>query len=74
MKFELTIKIDSSNQDVVDNPNQTVLTAIDRARKEAAKMTFYGSSGLTSTSFSITDINGNTIGSADLELEGEDDD
>ena len=74
MKFELTIKIDSSNQDVVDNPNEVVLMAIDRARKEAGQMTAYNRSGLSTTLATVRDGNGNQIGTARIEFEGEDDD
>ena len=73
MKYTLKILIDSSNQDVVDFPKDTALKAIDRARKETQLMSFAPMSDDT-VSAKIADSNGNTVGVAMIEVEGEDSD
>ena len=72
MRFNLHIKIDSSNQDVVDFPKDTALKAINRAYKETQLMNFAPGSD-NAVHATISDANGNSIGFANIEVVGEED-
>jgi len=66
MKFVVAIVIESGNQDVVDNPKDTALKAIQRAYKETRLMNFEVDCDVHA---SISDANGNKIGHAHIDHE-----
>jgi len=73
MQFELKILIDSSNQDVVDNPKDVALQSIIKAYDSTKLMSFAPMSDDT-VAAKIKDANGNIVGVATINVQGEDSD
>jgi len=66
MKFVVAIVIESGNQDVVDNPQESALAVVNRVMEETERMNFETNNAVHAI---IHDANGNKIGHAHIDHE-----